>query len=155
MIGDLTSAPEPIQIKLFSQIPRLLETWAPKSRRRDRAKSTAWWTCSNGIENTISGPAVVFQVNPSVAARAGFTPEEVATDAAAILEGEPAATPVVTNDRAYTVRVRFPDSNRASLEAMSDTLLTSSSGKDRDSGVAGHGHRTSPANRNSPRKSAA
>ena len=71
----------------------------------------------------------MFQVDPMVAARAGFTPEEVATDAAAILEGEPAATPVVANDRAYTLRVRFPRSNRSSLEAMRDTLLTSSTGK--------------------------
>ena len=54
----------------------------------------------NGIENTISGPAVNFQIDPAVAARAGFTPEEVATDAAAIVEGEPAATPVISNDRA-------------------------------------------------------
>jgi len=30
MIGDLTSAPEPIQIKLFSQDPKQLEEWAPK-----------------------------------------------------------------------------------------------------------------------------
>ena len=83
----------------------------------------------DGIENTISGPAVNFQIDPSVAARAGFTPEEVATDAAAILGGEPAATPVINNDRAYTVRVRFPAGNRASLETMSNTLLTSSSGR--------------------------
>ena len=82
----------------------------------------------NGIDNTISGPAVTFQVDPSVAARAGFTAEEVALDAAAILEGEPAPTPVVANDRAYTLRVRFPAANRASLEAMRDTLLVSSTG---------------------------
>ena len=36
---------------------------------------------------------------------------------------------MVANDRAYTLRVRFPAANRASLEAMSNTLLTSSSGK--------------------------
>ncbi len=30
MIGDLTSAPEPVKIKLFSQDPAQLETWAPK-----------------------------------------------------------------------------------------------------------------------------
>jgi multidrug efflux pump subunit AcrB len=36
---------------------------------------------------------------------------------------------VVTNDRAYTLRVRFPAANRASLEAMRDTLLTSSTGR--------------------------
>src|SRR5437588_4924096 len=128
MIGDLTSAPEPIQIKLFSQDPALLEDWAPKVADRI-SKVEGVVDVLNGIDNTISGPAVTFQVNPSVAARAGFTPEEVATDAAAILEGEPAPTPVVNNDRAYTLRVRFPRSARASLEAMRDTLLTSSSGK--------------------------
>ncbi|HEX2330153.1 MAG TPA: efflux RND transporter permease subunit, partial [Candidatus Angelobacter sp.] len=83
----------------------------------------------NGIENTISGPATTFNVNPSVAARAGFTIEEVSTDATAVLQGVPAATPLVANDRAYTIRVRFPEQNRASLQAMSDTLLTSSTGK--------------------------
>ncbi len=45
-----------------------------------------------------------------------------------MLEGEPAATPVISNDRPYTVRVRFPAGNRVSLEAMRNTLLISSSG---------------------------
>jgi len=128
MIGDLTSAPEPVQIKLFSQDATLLETWAPKVADAI-GKVQGVVDVLNGLENTISGPAVTFQINPSVAARAGFTPEELAVDAAAIVEGEPAATPVISNDRAYVVRVRFPDSNRVSLEAMSNTLLTSSTGK--------------------------
>jgi multidrug efflux pump subunit AcrB len=82
----------------------------------------------NGIDNTISGPALMFRVQPGVASRAGFTPEEVSTNATALLEGEPTATPLVVNDRAYTMRVRFPEANRASLEAMRDTLLVSSTG---------------------------
>ena len=127
MIDDLTSAPEPIQIKLFSPDPNVLAEWAPKVAD-NISKINGVVDVLNGIDNTVSGPAVVFQVDPSVAARAGFSAEEVATDAAAILEGEPAPTPVVANDRAYTLRVRFPQSNRASLEAMRDTLLTSSTG---------------------------
>jgi len=127
MIGDLTSAPEPIQIKLFSQDPKQLEEWAPKVAD-SIAKIHGVVDVLDGIENTISGPAVTFQVDPSVAARAGFTAEEVALDASAILEGEPATMPVITNDRAYTVRVRFPAGNRATLEAMRDTLLVSSTG---------------------------
>jgi multidrug efflux pump subunit AcrB len=127
MIGDLTSAPEPIQIKLFSQDPKQLEEWAPKVADAI-GKIHGVVDILNGIENTISGPAVTFQVDPSVAARAGFTAEEVALDASAILEGEPAPTPVVSKDRAYTIRVRFPVTNRASLEAMRNTLLVSSSG---------------------------
>jgi len=128
MIDDLTSAPEPIQIKLFSQDPKILAEWAPKVAD-GISKIHGVVDVLNGIDNTVSGPAVVFQVDPSVAARAGFTAEEVATDAAAILEGEPASTPVVANDRAYTLRIRFPQGNRASLEAMRDTLLTSSTGR--------------------------
>ena len=128
MIGDLTSAPEPVQIKLFSQDPAVLEQWAPKVADAIH-KIPGVVDVLNGIENTISGPAVTFQVDPAVASRAGFTPEEIATDAAAILEGEPAATPVVVDDRAYTVRVRFPASNRVSLDAIKNTLLTSSTGR--------------------------
>jgi multidrug efflux pump subunit AcrB len=127
VIGDLTSAPEPIQIKLFSEDPKQLEQWAPKvADAITKIKGVV--DVLNGIDNTISGPAVTFQVEPSVAARAGFSVEEVAVDASAILEGEPAPTPVVTNGRAYTLRVRFPGANRASLEAMRDTLLVSSTG---------------------------
>jgi multidrug efflux pump subunit AcrB len=128
MIGDLTSAPQPIEIKLFSQDPKLLEEWAPKVGEAI-GKINGVVDLLNGIDNTISGPAVTFQVDPSVAARAGFTAEEIAVDASAILEGEPAPTPVVANDRAYTLRIRFPEANRASLEAMRDTLLVSSSGR--------------------------
>ena len=127
MIGDLTSAPEPIVIKLFSPDAKLLSSTAPRVAEAIQ-KVPHVVDVLDGIENTISGPAVTYQVDPSVAARAGFTPEEVATNAAAVLEGEPAATPVVLNDRAYTIRVRFPEQSRASLDRISNTLLTSASG---------------------------
>jgi multidrug efflux pump subunit AcrB len=136
MIGDLTSAPEPIQIKLFAQDPKLLEEWAPKvaaaigpDEKTGKGGVQGVVDLLNGIDNTISGPAVTFQVDPAIAARAGFSAEEVAVDASAILEGEPAPTPVVSNDRAYTLRIRFPAANRSSLEAMRDTLLVSSTGR--------------------------
>src|SRR2546428_460278 len=128
MIGDLTSQPEPIVIKLFSQDPKLLANTAPRVADAIQ-KVHGVVDVLDGIENTISGPATTFQINPAVAARAGFTPEEVAVDASAILEGEPASTPVVVNDRAYTIRVRFPDQSRATLDRMSNTLLTSASGR--------------------------
>ena len=128
MIGDLTSAPEPIQIKLFSPDQALLEQGAPKVADAIQ-KVPGVVDVLNGVDDAISGPAVMFQVDPAVAARAGFTPQEVATDAAAILEGEPAPSSVVVNDRAYTIRVRFPEADRASLEAMKNTLLVSGTGK--------------------------
>ncbi len=128
MIGDLTSSPEPIEIKLFSPDPALLAEWAPKVgdriKKLDNVKDV-----KNGIENTISGPAIVMKVDPIVAARAGFTPQEIELDASAILQGEPAPPPVILNARSYTIRVRFPDSTRASLDTIRNTLITSSTGK--------------------------
>jgi CzcA family heavy metal efflux pump len=134
MIGDLTGEPEPVTIKLFSQDPSLLEAWAPRIADAIRYDESSHKGVPgivdvlNGLENTISSPAVNFQVDPARTARAGFTPEEVATDAAAILEGVPTATPVISNDRVYTVRVRFPENDRTSLEAIGNTLLSSASG---------------------------
>jgi CzcA family heavy metal efflux pump len=128
MIGDLTGAPEPIEIKLFSQDPALLREWAPKVA--DEIKKTEGIVdVLNGIDNTISGPATVFQVDPVVATRAGFSPEEVELDASVIMQGEPAPTPVVLNERAYTIRVRFPESTRSSLQTMRNTVLGSSTGQ--------------------------
>jgi len=127
MIGDLTSQPEPVVIKLFSEDAKLLEGTAPKVAEAI-GKIHGVVDVLSGIENTISGPAVTYQVNPSVATHAGFTTEEVALDASAILEGEPAALPVILNDRPYTIRVRFPEANRSSLERMNNTLVASSAG---------------------------
>jgi multidrug efflux pump subunit AcrB len=76
----------------------------------------------------VSGPAVTFNVDQSVAARAGFTTQELELDASAIMDGEPATVPIVRNGRPYTVRVRFPAENRASLESISNTPLISTSG---------------------------
>jgi multidrug efflux pump subunit AcrB len=128
MIGDLTSMPEPIAIKLFAQDPALLRQWAPKVGNAIK-KIPGVVDVLDGIENTISGPATMFKVDPAVAARAGFTPQEIELDASAIMQGEPAPTPVVLNDRAYTVRVRFPESTRTSVDAIKNTLLVSSTGK--------------------------
>jgi CzcA family heavy metal efflux pump len=127
MIGDLTSQPEPVVIKLFGQDGKFLNATA--TRVADAlGKIPGVVDILDGVENTVSSPTVTYQINSTVAARAGFTAEEIATQASAVLEGEPAATPVVLNDRAYTIRVRFPDRNRSTLEQMNNTLLTSATG---------------------------
>jgi CzcA family heavy metal efflux pump len=127
MIGDLTSAPQPVDIKLFSEDDALLRHWAPIVGARI-SKVNGVVDVLNGIENTISGPAILYKISPQISSQTGFTPEEVETDAKAILDGEPAATPLVVNSRAYTIRVRFPDRNRDSVAAMNNTLLSSASG---------------------------
>jgi len=128
MIGDLTSAPEPVVIKLFAQDPALLTQWAAATGDAVK-KIPGVVDVLNGIENTVSGPARVFNVDPVASARSGFSPQEVELDASAILQGEPASAPVVVNDRSYNIRVRFPQDKARPLESILDTLLVSGTGK--------------------------
>jgi len=73
-------------IKLFSQDGKLLNDHRTEGGRGHQ-QGKRRCRCAERHRNTVSGPAVTYQVNPTVAARAGFTPEEVAIDAAAVLEG--------------------------------------------------------------------
>ena len=149
MIGDLTGAPQPVVIKLFSEDAKLLEQTAPKvadtiesiGKTKDKNGQEGEGPVVdvlNGIDNTMSGPATELRVDPAAASRAGFTAEEVSTDATALLQGVPAGVPLVSNNRAYTIRVRFPDRNRSSLEAMNNTVLVSSSGRTATLGGLAH-----------------
>jgi CzcA family heavy metal efflux pump len=132
MIGDLTGAPEPVAVKLFSQDADLLKTWAPQvAEALGKVKikgKTPIVDIADGIEKTTSGPAVRFTVNSDAADRAGFTTEELGTVGVAMVEGEPTLAPVLASDRPYPVRVRYPPSARSSLEAMANTMLVSSNG---------------------------
>jgi CzcA family heavy metal efflux pump len=128
MIGDLTNAPQPVEIKLFSLQPDLLREWAPKvGEEIEKIKGVV--DVLNGIESTISGPAITFRVDQAAAARAGFSPEDVELGTSAIIQGEPASMPVVMNDRPYTIRVRYPEEARTSLDAIRNTILISANGK--------------------------
>jgi multidrug efflux pump subunit AcrB len=132
MIGDLTGAPQPIVIKLFSDDVEALKQWAPRVGDTlegiyiNNKKPIV--DVDNGIDSSTSGPAVIFTVDPVRAAKAGFTTDQIATISSAIVDGEPASTPVVVNDRPYVVRVRYPKESRASLESMKNTLLVNSNG---------------------------
>ena len=132
MISDLTGAPQPVVVQLFAPDPDLLATQAPRvadaiGRVYVNNKKPVV-DIADGIENTTSGPAVVFTINPVAAAKAGFTIDQLTTVAAAIVDGEPATAPVIVNDRPYTLRVRYPAANRASLEAMANTMVVGSNG---------------------------
>ena len=127
MIGDLSNSPEPIQIKLFNNDPALLNQLGPRVQAAIQ-KIPGVVDTQNGVDNTISGPATDFNIDPVVAARLGFTPTEVAEDATSILDGLPTNDPIILNGRPYTIRVRLPDANRASFDAIQNTVFNSSSG---------------------------
>jgi CzcA family heavy metal efflux pump len=128
MINDLSNAPEPIQIKLFSNDPRLLDEVAPRVAD-EIGKIPGVVSVENGIENKISGPATNFQVDPELAARLGFTPAEIAEDATAILDGVTVNDPLIANGRPYTVRVRLGGETRRSLSTIEETVFNSATGR--------------------------
>ncbi|MFY9746170.1 MAG: efflux RND transporter permease subunit [Acidobacteriaceae bacterium] len=145
MIGDLSNAPEPVQIKLFSTNQDLLNQLAPRVGDAI-GKVPGVVDVENGIDNTISGPATTFEVDPGIAARMGFTTAEVATDATSILDGLPTPQPLIQNGRPYTVRVRLDDSHRASLDAIENTVFLSSTGKMATLGALAHIEQLPPQN---------
>ncbi len=128
MIGDLSNAPEPIQIKIFCDDPATLSQLGPRVGDAI-GKIPGVVDVQDGIDNTISGPATNFQVDPVVAARMGFTPAEVSEDATSILDGVTPADPLIANGRPYTIRVRLGDDHRGSLDAIQNTVFNSASGR--------------------------
>jgi CzcA family heavy metal efflux pump len=127
MIGDLSNAPEPIQIKLFANDPALLAQLAPRVAD-SISKIDGVVDVENGIDNTLSGPATNFQIDPVIAARMGFTPTEISEDATSILDGVTTADPLISGSRPYTIRVRLGDEHRTSLDTIENTVFNSSTG---------------------------
>jgi CzcA family heavy metal efflux pump len=127
MIGDLSNAPEDIQIKVFSPDESLLTRLGPQVGDAI-AKIPGVVDVKNGIEDTQSGPATNFQVSPVLAARFGFTPTEVSEDATAILDGIAANDPLIAYARPYTIRVRLGPEHRASLDTLENTVFNSATG---------------------------
>jgi CzcA family heavy metal efflux pump len=126
-IDDLSNAPEPIQIKLFSPDAALLSQIAPRVGT-EIGRVDGVVDVENGIDNTISGPATDFEVNPQLATRLGFTTDEVAEDATAILDGVEVSKPLINNGRPYAIRIRLGNDSRQSLQTMENTVFNSSSG---------------------------
>src|SRR5579864_629384 len=132
MISDLTGAPQPIVVQLFSPDVDQLTAWAPRvadalGRIQINYKKPVV-DVEDGIDNTTSGPAVMFNVNPAAAAKAGFTTDQLTVVASSIVDGEPSTAPVIINEKPYTLRVRYPSTSRASLEAMNSTVIVNANG---------------------------
>jgi multidrug efflux pump subunit AcrB len=132
MISDLTGAPQPVVVQLFSNDVDQLKVWAPRvADALDRIQinyKKPVVDIEDGIENTTSGPAVIFKINPAAAAKAGFTTDQLTTIASSIVDGEPATAPMIIGDRPYTLRVRYAAPNRGSLEAMNNTMIVNGNG---------------------------
>jgi len=124
MIGDLTSSPEPIEIKLFSEDAAALHAKAEEVEGLIGKIQGVVDTFSGVV---VSGPAFTFKIDPLKAARFGVTASDVATTATTAMSGEEASA-ILQQDRLITVRVIFPTTVRTSLDKVRALQMQSSTG---------------------------
>lgn len=121
LIGDLTSSPAPIEIRLFSEDTAALHRTASLVEEAIKKISGVVDTF-NGV--VVSGPAITFRIDPQRAARFGVTANDVANTVTTAMTGDPASA-ILQQGRLITVRVVLPAASRASLETLSGLLVRS------------------------------
>lgn len=121
LIGDLTSSPAPVEIRLFSEDTNALHKTATQVEETIKDISGVVDTF-NGV--TVSGPAITFNIDPNRAARFGVTATDVANTVTTTMTGDAAST-ILQGGRLITVRVGLPASARESLDTLRGLLVRS------------------------------
>jgi multidrug efflux pump subunit AcrB len=114
LIGDLTSSPAPVEIRLFSEDAAVLHATANRVEESIKKVSGVVDTF-NGV--VVSGPAVTFDIDPERAARLGVSATDVANAVTTALTGD-AASSILQQGRLITVRVVLPPSASQSLDTL-------------------------------------
>jgi multidrug efflux pump subunit AcrB len=114
LIGDLTSSPAPIELRLFSEDKAALQRTATLvAKSIGKVKGVV--DIFNGV--VVSGPAVTFRVDPQRAAMFGVSAADLSDTIAAALGGSAAST-ILERGRSVTVRVLLPPAYRSSLDQL-------------------------------------
>jgi CzcA family heavy metal efflux pump len=123
MLGDLEGNPEPIEVKIFGDDLPTLARLADGVAKRMKA--------IDGVVDVVApqrgNPELDVRIDPTRAAKAGFTVDQVSTQLATGLLGN-VATAFRRGDRLVDVRVRFPDPYRYDFDWLREFPLTNSSG---------------------------
>src|SRR5260370_189221 len=104
LFGHLTSSPEPIEIKLFSEDSAALHAKADEVEASIK-KVQGVVDTKNGV--IVSGPAVTFNIDPQRASRFGVTATDVANTITTAMSGD-AASSILHHGRLLPVPVIFP-----------------------------------------------
>jgi CzcA family heavy metal efflux pump len=123
MLGDLEGNPEPIEVKLFGDDVNTLSGLAERVE--------AGMKKIDGVVDIVKpqrgNPELDVRVQPTRAAKAGLTVDQISTQLAAGLLGE-VPTSFRRNDRLVDVRVRYPDRDRFNLEWLRQFPLVTPAG---------------------------
>ncbi len=101
LIGDLTAVPQPVQIKIYSDDPRVLESTARRVAARI-AKIQGIVDVDDGINP--AGDALDLHVRPDASAAEGMDPQAIAQQVSDLLEGN-VATQFQQGSKTVGVRV--------------------------------------------------
>jgi len=121
LIGDLTSSPAPIEIRLFSEDTAALDQEAALVEASIQ-KVPGVVDTFNGV--VVSGPAITFKINPQLAARFGVSATDIANTVTTAMTGD-AASSILQQGRLITVRVLLPPAARQSLDTLKGLLVRS------------------------------
>lgn len=124
LLGDLSGAPAPIEVKLVGENQAQINALATDvAAKMEKLKGVV--DVKTGIVE--SGPELVAQIEPAKAGRAGLTPDLVATQANAAMFGD-VVTQILSGDRQIGVRVRYLEAYRSDLAQMSALPIRSPAG---------------------------
>ncbi len=124
LIGDLTSVPSPVEIKVFGD---------DKSLIQNKAKEIASLISNvRGVVDVfdgivISGPAYIINFNLPAVARAGFTVDELSNIVNNDIQGN-VTSEVQKGEKLIGIRVRMPDKYRNNLDLLKSIRVMSSDG---------------------------
>ncbi|MEO8042420.1 MAG: efflux RND transporter permease subunit, partial [Acidobacteriota bacterium] len=114
MIGDLASAPQPVEIKIFSDDRKALEA---KAEEIEAAIKTVDGIVDTNAGVIVSGPALTFRIDPQLAAGFGVSAADIAAAVETALTGTTTSI-ILQHGRPVNVRVTFPPGARNSLETL-------------------------------------
>ncbi|MGI8469563.1 MAG: efflux RND transporter permease subunit [Pyrinomonadaceae bacterium] len=124
LIGDLTSSPAPIEIKVFSNDKNALHAKAAEIENSIKNVDSVVDTKSGVV---VSGPAVIFKINMQNAARFGVNATDIANAVTTAMKGDEASA-ILQQGKLIAVRVVLPAEARASLDTLKGLMIRSASG---------------------------
>ncbi len=125
MIGDLASAPQPIEIKIFSDDKKALEAKAAEVEEAIKKIDGVVDTKSGVV---VSGPAITFRIDPQLAAKFGVNATDISGVVGAAMNGTKVSN-ILEHGRQVAVRVVFPKDSRSSLDRLKSLQIRSQSGQ--------------------------
>ena len=124
LIGDLTSSPEPVEIKVFSDDKTALHA---KAEEIEAAIKNVDGVVDTNPGVVVSGPAITFKINQQNAAKFGVSATDIANAVTTAMTGDAAST-ILQQGKLITVRVGLPPEAKKDLDMLKSLQIRSASG---------------------------